>query len=126
MDKKKKITLAVVGAVELAIIVVCLVMSILVLTSGYNGQASSIANKSDLVKWLCTNSVWFFVLFVLPLIIIFVVDGIYLILYATKKESMLSKEEKEVIAEEAKRQAKEEILRELRQEMAAENTEKKE
>lgn len=126
MDKKKKITLAIVGAVELVIIVVCLVMSILVLTSGYNGQGYSIADKSDLVKWLCTNSVWFFVLFVLPLIIIFVVDGIYLILYATKKESMLSKEEKEVIAEEAKRQAKEEILRELRQEMAAENTEKKE
>ena len=57
---------------------------------------------------------------VLPPIALFIVDGIYLILYATKKESVLSKEEKEAITEEAKRQAKEEILKELREEDSSE------
>jgi len=117
MDKKKKITLIAVGVVELAIIVFCLITSIMVLTSGYNGKPSSVADKPELIKWLCANPTWFFVLFVLPLIIIFIVDGVYLILYATKRESVLTDDERDAIAEEAKRQAKEEILKELRGEM---------
>ena len=114
MDKKKKITLIAVGAVELAIIIFCLITSIMVLTSGYNGKPSSVADQPALIQWLCANSTWFFVLFVLPLIIIFIVDGVYLIMYATKRESVLSDAERDAIAEEAKRQAKEEILKELR------------
>ncbi len=117
MDKKKKITLIAVGAVELAIIVFCLITSIMVLTSGYNGKPASVEDKPELIKWLCANPTWFFVLFVLPLIIIFIVDGVYLILYATKRESVLTDDERDAIAEEAKRQAKEEILKELRGEM---------
>ena len=118
MDKKKKITLIAVGAVELAIIIFCLVISIMVLASGYNGKPSSISDQPALIQWLCQkeNSPWFFVLFVLPVIIIFIVDGVYLILYATKRESVLSDSERDAIAEEAKRQAKEEILKELRAE----------
>ena len=116
MDQKKKITLISVGVLELAVVLFCLIVSIMVLNSGYNGRPSSVSNQPQLIQWLCANPTWFFVLFVLPLIIIFLVDGVYLILYATKKESSLSAAEKDAIAEEAKRQAKEEILKELRAE----------
>ena len=51
---------------------------------------------------------------VLPLFLIFVVDGVYLIMYATKRESMLSDQEKNDLLEEAKRQAREEALAEIR------------
>lgn len=114
MDKKKKITLIAVGAVELAIIIFCLVVSIMVLNAGFNGKPSSVEKQPALIQWLCLNPTWFFILFLVPLIIIFIVDGVYLILYATKRESVLTDEERDAIAEEAKRQAKEEILKELR------------
>lgn len=124
MEKKEKIRLAVVGAVELAIIVFCLVVAIMVLTSGYSQAASegraavdNWANSHNpMVVWFCQNNIWLFFLIVLPPILLFVIDGIYLILYATKRESSLSKEEKDAIAEEARRQAKEEIMKELQQE----------
>ncbi len=121
MDKKQKITLIAVGIAEVAVIIFCLVCAILVLTSGYssasqNEQLVWAENHPGMIGWMCTHSTAFFLICVLPPILLFVIDGIYLILYATRKESVLSKEEKSAIAEEAKRQAKEEILKELREE----------
>ncbi len=121
MDKKQKITLIAVGIAEVAVIVFCLVCAILVLTSGYssasqNEQIVWADNHPGMIGWMCAHSTAFFLICVLPPILLFVIDGIYLILYATRKESVLSKEEKSAIAEEAKRQAKEEILKELREE----------
>ena len=128
MDKKKKITLIAVGAVELAVIVFCLVCAILVLTSGYssasqNEQIVWYENHPNMIGWMCVHPTEFFLLCVLPPIALFVLDGVYLILYATKKESVLSKEEKQAIAEEAKKQAKEEILKELREESSSKDNE---
>ena len=119
MDKKKKITLIAVGAVELAVIVFCLVCAILVLTSGYssasqNEQIVWYENHPNMIGWMCVHPTEFFLLCVLPPIALFVLDGVYLILYATKKESVLSKEEK---------QAKEEILKELREESSSKDKE---
>ena len=121
MDKKQKLTLVVAGAIELAVIIFCMVVAIMVLTSGYSSASDNekyvwYDNNHDMIGWMCTHRTGFFLICVLPPIALFVVDGIYLILYATKKESLLSKEEKEAITEEAKRQAKEEILKELRSE----------
>ncbi len=119
MSKKQKLTLGVVAVAELAVIIFCLVSSILVLTSGYSSAAdkeSWIASHPGMIGWMCANPLAFFFICVFPSILLFIVDGIYLILYATKKESLLSKEEKDAITEEAKRQAKEEILKELREE----------
>ncbi len=121
MEKKKIITLSLLGVLELGVIVFCLVSAILVLTSGYSGASSNeqavwAENHPGMVGWMCTHPTQFFLICVLPPIALFVVDGIYLIMYATKKESLLSKEEKQAIAEEAKRQATAEILKELRAE----------
>ncbi len=121
MDKKQKLTLIVAGVVELAVIVFCMVVAILVLTSGFSSASDAekivwYDNHPGMIGWMCTHRTGFFLICVLPPIALFIVDGIYLILYATKKESLLSKEEKDAITEEAKRQAKEEILKELRSE----------
>ena len=107
--------------VELAVIIFCMTVAILVLTCGYSSATQSeqenwYATHPDMIGWMCTHSMAFFFICVLPPVALFIVDGIYLILYATRKESVLSKEEKNAITEEAKRQAKEEILKELRAE----------
>lgn len=125
MDKKQKLTLIVAGVVEAAVIIFCMVVAILVLVSGFSsaGTEDKITwegNHPGMIGWMCTHRTGFFLICVLPPIALFIVDGIYLILYATKKESVLSKEEKEAITEEAKRQAKEEILKELREEDSSE------
>ena len=131
MDKKQKLTLAAIGVAELAIIVFCMVCAILVLTSGFSGASEGDKITWEfyhpgMIGWMCTHRVGFFLICVLPPIALFIVDGIYLILYATRKESVLSKEEKDAIADEAKRQAKAEILKELREESADKDAENKE
>ena len=121
MDKKKRNILIIVGAIEIAIILFSLIVSIMVITAGNTGDP--ITNEKvhgPFIGWLLNHYIWYFVLFVLPLLIIFVVDGVYLIMFANKKESSLSQSDKDAIAEEAKRQAKEEVLRELREEAARE------
>ena len=121
MEKKQKIILAAAAVGELAVIVFCLIVAILVLTSGFSSataveQENWYSTHPNMIGWMCKHSMAFFFICVLPPVALFIVDGIYLILYATKKESVLSKEEKNAITEEAKRQAKEEILKELRAE----------
>ena len=73
---------------------------------------------------LQNNSILFALTIVLPLFLIFVVDGVYLIMYATKRESMLSDEEKKDLLEEAKRQAREEALAEIRNQAKKKEEEK--
>ena len=121
MSKKEKIILLVAGVLEIGVIVFCLVCAIQVLTCGFTSASEPqkedwYINHPNFIGWLCVNRPQFFLICVLPPIALFIVDGIYLIMYATRKESVLSKDEKDAIAEEAKRQAKEEILKELRSE----------
>lgn len=121
MDKKKRNILIIVGAIEIAIILFSLIVSIMVITAGNTGDPiTNLRVHGPFIGWLLNHYIWYFVLFVLPLLIIFVVDGVYLIMFANKKESSLSQSDKDAIAEEAKRQAKEEVLRELREEAARE------
>ncbi len=128
MDKKQKLTLIIAGVLEAAVIIFCMVVAIMVLTCGYSSASDNekivwYENHPTMIGWMCTHRTGFFLICVLPPIALFVVDGIYLILYATRKESVLSKEEKDAITEEAKRQAKAEILKELREEDSSEKKE---
>jgi len=119
MENKKKV-LIVLGIVEAVILVFCLVISILVLR---NFDAvnidNNIKNNGQFIGTLQNNHVLFFCTIVLPVFVIFLADGAYLIVYANKKASMLGDKEKKAIEEEAKRQAREEVLKELQQEDGA-------
>ncbi len=116
--KLSKRTLIIAVAIEVVVIVFCLVVSILVMTTiDPNGnQSANIAKNGEMIGTLQNNPVLFALTIVLPLFIVFVVDGIYLIMYATQRESMLNDQEKAELLEEAKRQAREEALAELKKE----------
>jgi len=117
MDKKTKRIFIIVGAVEVAILVFCLVVAILVYSSfDANDPAHSIAKNGAFIGTLQTNGVLLFFTIVFPALLIFLVDGGYLIYYAVKRESTLNESEKSAIEEEAKRQAREEVLKELQAE----------
>ncbi|MBO4737405.1 MAG: hypothetical protein J5627_03085, partial [Bacilli bacterium] len=77
-------------------------------------QQKNLDLNGPFIGTLQNNSILFALTIVLPLFLIFVVDGGYLIMYATKRESMLSDQEKNDLLEEAKRQAREEALAEIR------------
>jgi hypothetical protein len=116
MDNKKKI-LIVLGIVEAVILVFSLVVSILVLRNfDSRNAANNLMQNGQFIGTLQNNQVLFFCTIVLPVFVIFLADGAYLIVYANKKASLLGDKEKKAIEEEAKRQAREEVLKELQQE----------
>ena len=127
MDKKQKRTLLAIGIVEAIILIFCLTISILVITtlsSDSNLSPEQIISKNGpFLGWFQTNPVWFFCLIVLPLFIIFVADGVYLIVYVSKKQSALSDKERDAIQEEARRQAREELLKEMKTESESKSLE---
>lgn len=125
MDSKKKRTLLIVGIVEAVIIVFCLVISILVMvTNGTTPQANLIKN-GQFIGTLQNNPTLFFCTIVLPLFVIFIVDGVYLIVYATKKESSLSDDERKAIEEQAKKEARQEVLKEFEDKAKSDTNSKK-
>ncbi len=127
MDKEKRNWLIVIGIVEAAIIVFCLTISIIVLATNTGADQTNLSKNGPFIGTLQNTPTLFFCAFVLPLFLIFVVDGIYLIVFATKKESTLSDEERNAIQEEARRQAREEVLKQLKdqQKPTSEDKEKK-
>lgn len=127
MDNSKKKTLIIVGIVEAIILVFCLTVSIIVLVTIcslgdafmlehhlYDVFSANLQKNGQFIGTLQNNSTLFFCTIVLPLFIIFVVDGVYLIVYAMKKQSSLSDKEIVDIREEAKKQAREEVLAEMK------------
>ena len=116
MNKNQKKTLIVVGIVEAIILVFCLTVSIISMAT-IGGSAAENAKNGPFIGFLQNNPLVFFVAIVLPLFIILVVDAVYLIYYAAKKQSAHSDEEQEapqakIDAEKAK--WREEVLAELR------------
>ncbi|MGI6735354.1 MAG: hypothetical protein ACOX3C_04125 [Bacilli bacterium] len=104
---------------ELALMIALVTISIIALK---NAQAGS---GGPFIKWLIGNRVWFFVLIVLPLIILFLFN-VYLLIKvmneaSSKEFKQMSKEE---LLEEARRQAREELQKELAKQEAAEPDEK--
>jgi hypothetical protein len=125
MDKKTKRTFIIIGAVEVAVLIFCLVVAILVY-SKFDANLTAeqqIKKNGAFLGTLQTNGVLLFFVIVFPALLIFLVDGGYLIYYAVKRESTLNETEKNAIEEEAKRQAREEVLKELQaeQQKSAEN-----
>jgi len=126
MNPKQKRNILIVGAIELAIVIFCLVVSILVIVTIHdvNEPDHAVANLRDngpLIGWFQNNSTAFFLLIVLPLFVLLAIDVIYLIVYATKRESRLSEVERKSIEEKARAEARAEVLREMQQESEAEN-----
>jgi uncharacterized membrane protein len=113
MEKGKRSWLITIGIVEAAVIIFCLVVSIIVLVTNTEANQTNLDKNGVFIGSLQNNPTLFFCCFVLPLFIIFVADGVYLIFYVTKKESVISDEEKEAIAAEARRQAREEVMKAL-------------
>lgn len=73
------------------------------------------------ILWLQLNTLWFFILIVLPLIALFLLNAYFLIqaVYADKKKKDV-KLTNEQLLEEAKRQARAEILQEMEDKKNAE------
>lgn len=108
-----------VGIVELAIVIFCTVVSIMVLaTADSNLSAPDLVMKNGaFIGTLQSNPTLFFSCFVIPLIVIFLIDGLYLIWLALtdKKEiaPVLSEDDKKAIMEQAKAEAIAELKKEL-------------
>jgi len=118
MDKKQRNTIIIAGIVEAIIIVFCMTVSILVLsTFDSNLTAQEIlAKNGPFIGGLQTNNTIFLITIVLPLFVILALDIIYLIIYATKRESALSDKERDAIEAQAKEEARQEVLREMEEE----------
>lgn len=121
MSKQTKLKLAIIGAVEAAIVIFCLIVSIRVMTTitdvnDPDHAAKNIINNGAFIGWFQNNSTGFFLTIVLPLFVILAVDVIYLIVYATKRESSLSESERKAIEEQARAEARAEVLREMEEE----------
>ena len=91
-----------------------LVMVVLVIIAFISMQAANTGSGTGFIKWLVLNQVWFFIIVVLPLIILFLFN-IYLLIKiinesSNKEFQAMTKEE---LMEEARRQAREELHKEL-------------
>jgi uncharacterized membrane protein len=115
MDKKQKRTLLIAGAVETVILIFCLVISILVLVkfNSNNSPADNLSKNGAFIGGLQNKPAIFFCCFVLPVFIILLVDAIYLIVYASKKPSDISDDERASIEAKAKEEARAEVMAEL-------------
>ncbi|MDY0214701.1 MAG: hypothetical protein RBS24_04180 [Bacilli bacterium] len=112
-DMKKKFKLPawatyVLLGLEIALMIGLVVIAFLIM------KASSEGGGTGLIKWFITNTVWFFMLIVFPLIVLFLLN-IYLLIKTMNENTnkdfqAMSKEE---LLEEARRQAREELEKEL-------------
>jgi flagellar basal body-associated protein FliL len=117
MKKLSKKALIIIGSIEAVILIFALTISILVLTTNKGNTEANKANPA-LIAAFQANPLLLLLCIVIPVFIIFVVDGVYLIYYSTKKESALSDEERNAIQEEARRQAREEVMKSIMTETA--------
>lgn len=118
MDKKQKLLLIIGGIAEIIIVVFCLVVSILVMVKWIPDSTPEELVKANgpFIGTLQGNNVLFLCTIVLPLFVILAIDVIYLIMYATKRESALSDKERDAIEAAAKEEARLEVLREMEEE----------
>ena len=121
MDKSQKRKIIIVGAIEAVIVIFALVVSILVMATihdpnEYDAAAKNLSDNGPMIGFFQNNSTAFLLIIVLPLFLILAIDVIYLIVYATKRESSLSNAERAAIEEQARLEAREEVLREMREE----------
>jgi len=116
MDKEQKKILIIVGAIEALVLAFCLTISIIVLVTWVQNAspAQRIATNGAFIAWFQNNPTPFFLTIVLPVFIIFLVDAVYLIVYASKKPSALTEEERQAIQAQAREEAKKELEAEMK------------
>src|SRR5574344_600696 len=118
MDKKSKKILLIVGAIEAAILIFCLTISILVLAKMDKGAdvtpEDRIAQNGAFIAWFQNNTTPFFLVIVLPVFVIFLVDAVYLIMYSAKRASALTDDEREAIQAQAREEARKELEAEMK------------
>jgi uncharacterized membrane protein len=119
MSKKKKTWLIVIGAVEVVFLIFALVVSIMVVRTLYKNAKSNLYYNGPFIGTLQNNYMLFFFVILFPVLVIFLADTAYLIVYATKKHNAIADDEKKAIEDEAKRQAREEVLKEIQAEQSA-------
>jgi len=109
-------TALVVGEIVLIVFLLAVSIMAMVLT-----VPSGTAGFLGFILWLQLNTLWFFILIVLPLIALFLLNAYFLIqaVYADKKKKDV-KLTNEQLLEEAKRQARAEILQEMEDKKKAE------
>lgn len=131
MDKKnRKLLYIIVGAIELAILIFCLIVSILCMQNTLKDVSDPASRAQMLIQqngpfigWLQGHPTQMFIFIVVPVFIIFFADAAYLIYYAVKKPSdALSKEEEEALKEQAREEARREVLAEMKGEAPAEES----
>lgn len=117
MDKKQKKILLIAGAIEAAILIFCLTISIIVLAtwSATMSPDARVLKNGAFIAWFQNNPTPFFLTIVLPVFIIFLVDAVYLIVYSSKKPSALTTEDREAVLA----QAREEVRKEMEEEAKA-------
>jgi uncharacterized membrane protein len=127
MDKKQKRTLLIIGAVEAVVLIFSLVVSILVLaTFDRNARESElIAANGPFIGGLQYHTTVFFCAIVLPVFVILLVDAVYLIIYASRKPSEITDEERAAIEAKAKEEARAEVMAELNAEKKPDNPDEK-
>lgn len=122
MDKKKKLILGIAGLLEAVVIVFAFVVSILVITTYHSPEqysdylALNLEENGPMIGWLQNNPTPFFLLIVMPILVILALDIVYLVYFALKRESKLSDKERDAIAAKAKEEARLEVLKELEEE----------
>lgn len=122
MDKKTK-KLILIGAVQAAILIFALVVSIIVWTTVHNEQEAIVAGmklpdynykmNGAFIAFFQNHTTAFFLIIVLPIFLFIAADFVYLILTAYKKESKLSEDQLKAIKAKAEAEAREEVMKEL-------------
>ena len=123
MDKKKKKILIIGGAIEGAILVFALVLSIIVWSTTHtveqaaaNGMTLADFNEFKNGKFIAffqNEPIYFFIIICVPIFIIVALDLVYLAIEASKRESNLSDEQMEAIKKKAEAEVREEIMKEM-------------
>lgn len=116
MDKEQKKIILIVGAIETIILAFCLTISIIVLVTWVQNAspAQRISLNGPFIAWFQNNPTPFFLTIVLPVFIILLIDAVYLIVYASKKPSALTEEERQAIQAQAREEAKKELEAEMK------------
>ena len=131
MKKNNKLKLIIGGAVEAAIVIFCIVVSIIVAVTYPKGASNNAefltlieqnrAKYGDMIVWFQLDRTRILLVLILPMLVLLAIDIVYLVIFATRRESNLTEQEQAAI--EAK--AKEEVRAELMKEILAEEEAKK-
>lgn len=99
---------------EIVLIALLLTLSIATMVVPFGSISAGTPGFMGVILWLQDNTIAFFILIVLPLIVLFLVNIYFLVraLYADKKKKEVVATKEELMAE-AKRQARAELLQEM-------------